>query len=211
MTTKAHGSLSLCLLSTTSLILYYGSLELISFLHGPSSQASALKQRDTDTTLVALAEQQRNGNGANDALCNSLYEVACAEDERALILREAGVIASLFTLLLAVFPKFFVHGTSYTRQQRLYFVAMVLPLLIIPSSIGQVVYLGRVPVEVSLMKTSSWGVGGGLASGGYCAMQSMLKGEGDGQDSLAKLLRECKVVGVAAVIVYLVLGRRSGS
>lgn len=184
------------------------SLQLIGLLHGPSDENNALdRQQSIQTKLLALAQQNEFTLPWEDGeTVFKYYQDEAYQDDRALILRDAGVICAFFTLLLVLVSNF--TSTSYSASQRLWFSLLALPLYFAPGFLGQIVFQKTIPVEIALFKT--WGAAKGMSYIGYCSLKGLLVGLGDGPSTYLTTIHDLKVVGSASFLVFVMLGVTPG-
>lgn len=203
MATKTHAILASFFCITTYALIFTKSLPLIGVLHGPSDEINALdRHRSVQTEILSLSGQNEDITWPGDDVFEP-YQNSAYQDHRALILRDAGVIASLFALVLAMVPS--ITSVYYTAGQRLYIFLMSLPLYIVPGLIGQLYFQKTIPIEIVLLKTC--GLTKGLSYVGYCSIKSLLIGVGiDGPYSSLTLFHDLKVVVSAEFLTYIVLG-----
>lgn len=205
-TTHALLAVAFCYLSL--IVTCTSSLRLIGLLHGPSDEKYALdEQRRVQAEILALSEKYEDdwpwNDGESSESVLSLYR-DLVDDPLTLLLHDAGAIASMLAMILVLVPKFF-SSTSYSAIRRFYFLLLAFPLCIAPGMIAQVVIQKRVPIEILLV--GSWRSTKGLAYSGYCSLQSLLLGlEGDDISSALTTIHDLKVVGLAGLLVFLILG-----
>ena len=207
MTTKTHSLLSFCVCFFCTACIVTNSLPLISFLHGPSDETKALDQQQSARTEVsALATQSNYGwpweaNETADRVL-AFYHGVGYQDQRALVLRDAGIISALFTLILVLAPNFM--SISYSASQRLRFLLLALPLYITPGLFGQVVFQKTVPIEMLMLQ--SWGAAKGLSYVGYCSGRDLLIGSENLQSTFLSLIHNVSVTVSSYFLVSTVLG-----
>ena len=157
---------------------------------------------------MTLARQQRDDADWPDTETAesifALYRDLAYQDSRAMILRDAGVISAVFTLLIALLPLFGPNISSSTSQ-RVRFLLLAILLYITPGLVGQVVFQKLVPIEILLLK--SWGEVNGLIYVGYCSGRSLLSGLVDEEAyTVLAIFHDLKVVVLAGLLVFLILG-----
>jgi hypothetical protein len=187
MTTKLHTALSLSTLTTINYLIYLKSSALIGFIHGPSAQLAALKEYQFTNSLL----------GAQKVTWCDAYDTAYANST---LLRDAGTIAALFTIILVFIPGFL--SLNHTKTQRMSFL-LLLPLLwITPGLIGQIL-AEHIPIELAFLE--NFGVRGiGMIE--YCSLHSLVL-EGRELSSMTEVvIYEANLVGVASAMLFLVLG-----
>lgn len=139
-------------------------------------------------------------------LVYSIYQDVAYLDHRAQILRDAGIVAAIFTMILSLATNFM--PTLYSKHQRLCFFLLALPMYIMPGLVGQLVYQKSLPFEVQLLKEGygAKGMGKGLFYIGYCSFQSILIGLGNGAPTSFALIHEFKVISLAGLLAFILLG-----
>ena len=205
---SSHGLLGILLCYATCIIICTSSLPLIGSLHGPSDERIATKRQALMQSQF-LAMTNRDGAiswpwddiGTAEAVL-AMYEEVAYQDDRAAILRDAGAVAALFALLLAMFPNFTTN--SYSTSQRLYFAMLALPMYIASSQVGQIVFEKTNPIEIEMGQT--WGMAKAMAFALYCSGQSLLTGIGGELLSSVSLMHEAKVVVSAGALSFFILG-----
>jgi len=172
-------------------------------LHGPSDEKHALDQRQSLQTKLLAHEYSWPWDDTETAdLISALYQDVAYQDYRAQILRDAGIIAAFFTMILVLVANF--TSRSYSKSERLCFFLLALPLMVTPGLVGQVVFQKTVPIEILLFQASD--VAKGFSYIGYCSIQSILIGLGDGASTFLTLIHELKVVSSAGLLVFLIVG-----
>ena len=202
MTIKTHAALAISLCYATCIVICNNTLPLIGFLYGPSSEIDARDQkRSVEAMIVPLATRGGNAWPWDDT---EIFDVVLAQyndvgyrDHRALVLRDAGVIAALFALILALNP-------NYGVVSRLKFSLLFLPLYAAPGLVGQIAFQRTTPIETLVLK--SWGLRRGLTCIGYCSIQSLLSGPEAALLTGSTLLHDIRVVVAADLLVFLMLG-----
>lgn len=210
MTTNTHVLLALVFCYTACVVIHTNCLRLIGFLHGPSDEMSAFdQQQQVQSKLLSLSAQQKyvahwpdNDETAESVF--AIYRDLAYFDTRAIILRDAGVVAALFTLFLALIPNFM--SLSYSASQRVRFLLLAILLYITPGLVGQVAFQNTVPIESLLLK--SWGALKGLSYVNYCTVQSLLMGltDDNGTYTVLAIIHDLKVVASASLLVFLIPG-----
>ena len=103
MTTTSHVLLALVFCYTTNIVIRYQCNGLIGLLHGPSDEKIANEQEHhVQNKLLSLAQQRDDVHWPDVDTAESifaLYRDLAYQDHRALVLRDAGVISAVFTLL----------------------------------------------------------------------------------------------------------------
>eukprot|EP00956_Cyclotella_meneghiniana_P042153 scaffold248381_cov99-Cyclotella_meneghiniana.AAC.1 len=221
MTTKLHTITALATLSTIDCLIYFNPSSLIGYLYGPQAQLSAIDQyislvyggsSDSSPSSAPISavvdkyyhqftDNETSLHAQDDAYsrCDA-YNTAYQEFT---LPRDAGIIASLFTIMLLLLPKFL--SVRYTRQQYLCFL-LLLPLLsLTPGLMGQIILTRSIPIELSFLKL---GVVRGMGLIQYCSMQSFVSGSNVHHDGSMEdvLLYDSKLVGLAASLLFVVLG-----
>lgn len=186
MATLTHTILSLATLSVVNFLIYFQPSSLIGFINGPSDQVTAIDKYQFINTFLS----------SHDPTDCDAYTTAY---ENASLLRDAGIIASLFTLVLLLLPGFV--ALSYTKRQKLYFILLLPFLWVTPGLIGQILS-AQIPIELSYLE--AFGMNG-ISMVGYCSLQSLVSG-GHGITSIAEVVYELKVVSLAAGMLFVVLG-----
>ncbi|KAL7551092.1 hypothetical protein ACHAWF_014288 [Thalassiosira exigua] len=211
MTSKLHTSLALTCCYTACIVIFTSSFPLIGLLHGPSGESNATdQQQQIRAKLLALGKDDDHpgwpweGGFETAESVFGIYRDVAYRDPRALLLHDAGMIAAIFTLLLALAPKFFSH-TSYSARQRLCFFILMVPLSTTGLA-GQVAIQQTIPFELLLVER--WGLLRGLSFIAYCSMKSLSLGLGGEEASslLTASFYELKVLGSAGFLVFLILG-----
>eukprot|EP00804_Cyclotella_cryptica_P029971 CCRYP_013422-RA/>CCRYP_013422-RA protein AED:0.05 eAED:0.05 QI:193/1/1/1/0/0/2/504/208 len=193
MTSTLQGVLSLTLLFAINFLVYFKPSQLIGFLHGPKTQIEALHQ------WHALREwHQAKINSAaswtNDMSCHSYNE----SYQQSSSFRDAGVIASLFSIITILFPNFV--SMNLTKSQRLHFI-MVFPSLWITSGLFGQILSKTIPVESYFL---SQGIAGWFNTV-YCSLNAVVSGPVE-LSLIDLVVYEFKVVGIAAILLFLLLG-----
>ncbi|KAL7474486.1 hypothetical protein ACHAW6_000459 [Cyclotella cf. meneghiniana] len=194
MMAKLHTGLSVTLVSTINCIVYFKSAQLIAFIHGPSSQVEAVQQWDALQSLKPIS-QNDDKSWINDITCNAYNQ---SYQQSSSLFRDAGVIASIFTIIAVLFPGFISRNLS--KMQRLHFVFVIPSLWITPGLFGQILSK-TIPVELYFL---SRGIVG-LLNMVYCSLNAVVSGPV--KLSLMNLLvYELEVVWVAAMLLFFLLG-----
>jgi hypothetical protein len=206
MTIKTHAALAISFCYATCIVICCNSnaLPLIGFLYGPTSEIDAQHQkRSVEAMLAPLAATRHDGNAwpwenidIFEVVLDQYNDVAY-RDHRALVLRDAGVIAAFFALILTLNP-------NYGVVSRLKFSLLSLPLYAAPGMVGQITFLRTTPIEILLLK--AWGVRRGMACIGYCSIRSLLSGPENALLTGSTLIHDIRVVVAAGLLVFLLLG-----
>ena len=212
MTTKLHTIVALATLSTIDYLIYCNPSSLIGYLYGPQAQLAAIDQYislvyggggSPSSAPVSAVDQYYHQFTADTSLhaqddafsrCDA-YDTAYQGFS---LLRDAGIVASLFTMMLLLLPRFL--SVRYTKQQCLCFLLLLPLLLLTPGLIGQIILAGSIPIEISFLKL---GVVHGMGLIQYCSMQSFMSGAGVVKDII---LYDFKLVGLAGALLFLITG-----
>jgi hypothetical protein len=204
MTIETHAALAISFCYATCIVIICNnSLPLIGFLYGPTSEIDARdRNRSVEAMLVPLlAAGGGNARPWDDAktfgFVLAQYDDVAYKDHRALVLRDAGVVAAFFALILALDPNLGVAS-------RLKCSLLSLPLYAAPGLVGQISILRATPIEILLLK--AWGLRRGLACVGYCSIRSLLSGPEVALLTGSALLHDIKVVVAAGLLAFLMLG-----
>ncbi|KAL9184560.1 hypothetical protein ACHAXT_012530 [Thalassiosira profunda] len=203
MSTKAHALLALFLCLATSLVVHT-SLGAIGLFFGPSAAARALEQQQQLQTSLAAVERAHGAPWPWEDGASAVGDIVCSNDgvdARSDILRDAGMVAGIFALLLALARKF--SAKEMTSERRMALLLLSVPLCVLPGLVGQLVFEQRVPNEVTAIQ--SLGLGKGMAYFGYCLSKGLFGGVGDAS-AIATLFHESKVVAVAGLLSVSILG-----
>mmetsp|Transcript_41189 Transcript_41189/g.86489 ORF Transcript_41189/g.86489 Transcript_41189/m.86489 type:complete len:217 (-) Transcript_41189:80-730(-) len=215
MGAKIHAALAIAFSVATFIVIFTSSLPLIGLLHGPSDEKKAVAQQQyIQAKILELGEENGviwpwNDTERVEDLVFHPYQDIAYQDQRALVLRDAGIIAAFFALILVLAPNFM--PVYYSKSQRLRFLSLALPLYFVPGLIGQIAFQKTIPMEIMLLE--AWGLAKGFSYVGYCSLQSLLIGggvDGDGPSMLFTMMHDLKVVMSASGLVFLVLGLMPG-
>lgn len=187
MATAIHTILSLTVLSAINCLIYFQASSLIGFIHGPLAQIAA--QNKYELTNTFLNEQESTDCDAYD----TAYEDASLP-------RDAGMIASFFTMILIVLPGFLSY--NFTKRQCASFILLVPLLCISPGLISQILS-AQIPIELSFFR--AFGLNGiGMAE--KCSIRNLVTGWHNLSSLVGVAVYEMKLVGLAAFVLFLVLG-----
>ena len=191
--------LALWLCYTSFIVVVCISSQLIGFFHGPSAHNASVEQQLLFDKLPAIDNQDKYAETA-DLVLEQYYKMAYTDD-RALILRDAGIISALLAMIIVMFPNF--TSTSYSNSQRLSLLLLILPLYLLPGLLGQILFQKSIPIEIWLITKSP---SNGLAYIAYCSAKSLLVGMGESQSVFSTIMHELKVVVSAVILVFVTLG-----
>ena len=163
--------LALCLCYTSFIVVVCISSQLIGFIHGPSSHNASVEQQLSFDKLPAIDNQDNYSAETADLVLEQYYKTAYTDD-RALILRDAGIISALLAMIIVMFPNF----TSTSYSNRLCFLLLILPLYLLPGLLGQILFQKSIPIEIWLITKSP---SSGLKYIAYCSAKSLLVGMGE--------------------------------
>ena len=193
--------LAICLCYTSFIVVVCISSQLIGFIHGPSSHNASVERQLSFDKLPAIDNQDNYSAETADLVLEQYYKTAYTDD-RALILRDAGIISALLAMIIVMFPNF--TSTSYSNSgQRLCFLLLILPLYLLPGLLGQILFQKSVPIEIWLITKSP---SSGLKYIAYCSAKSLLVGMGESQSIFSTIMHELKVVVSAVILVFVTLG-----
>ena len=205
MTIKTHAALAISFCYATCIVICCNNnaLPLIGFLYGPTSEIDAREhERSIEAMLVPLSTTYDGNAWPWENI--EIFDVVLAQyngvayrDHRALVLRDAGVIAAFFALILTLNP-------NYGVVSRLKFSLLSLPLYAAPGMVGQIAFLRTTPIEILLIK--AWGLRRGMTCIGYCSIRSLLSGPEAALLTGTTLLHDIRVVAAAGLLVFLMLG-----
>jgi len=215
MTIKTHAALAILFCYATCIVICNNSTLLIGFLYGPTSEVDARDQRRSveAVLLVSIDAIMRGGGGGRsgrsarqiwnndaetyDAFLAKYDDAAYYGDRRAVVLRDAGIIAAFFALILAM-------NANYDIASRLKFIILSLPLYVVPGLVGQLAFQRTTPIEILLL--NAWGMRGGIACIGYCSVRSLLRGLDEVAEFIGHtILHDVEVVTCAGLLAFLML------
>ena len=192
--------LAICLCYTSFIVVVCISSQLIGFIHGPSSHNASVERQLSFDKLPAIDNQDNYSAETADLVLEQYYTTAYTDD-RALILRDAGIISALLAMIIVMFPNF--TSTSYSNSHSISFLLLILPLYLLPGLLGQILFQKSVPIEIWLITKSP---SSGLKYIAYCSAKSLLVGMGESQSVFSTIMHELKVVVSAVILVFVTLG-----
>ena len=172
--------------------------QLIGFLAGPSAENIAVEQMEMQIKLFKSAKHSSN----NIEVVAEQYDIAY-QNQSAAICRDAGIIASIFLLMVTLVPN--LTATSYSKSERLCCILLAFPLYTFVGMVGQILFKSTVPIEIVILK--SWDdVLKSLYFIGYCSFHGLLTGLGEGESITLIVMHDVKVVILACVLVFAMVG-----
>lgn len=169
--------------------------QLIGFLAGPSAENIAVEQMEMQ---IKLFKSAKHSNNIIEKVAEQ-YDIAY-QNHNAAICRDAGIIASIFLLMVTLIPN--LTATSYSKSERLCCILLAFPLL---GMVGQILFKSTVPIEIVILK--SWDdVLKSLYFIGYCSFQGLLTGLGEGESITLIVMHDVKVVILACMLVFSMVG-----
>ena len=200
---KLSSIFGLLLCYTTCISMINISQQLIEFVSGPSAEIACIEKHQlVQSKLNEILEQQNDYTAIESAEMILEQYDKTYQDYYTLILRDAGIISSIYVLLLVLFPKF--SDTKYSKEQRMWLFILIIPLYLIPSMLSQVFIQNTVPIESTILNT--FGFAKGLAYIEYCSGRSLLIGLGVGVGVFETIIHETKVVATAALFMFVTRG-----
>jgi len=164
------------------------SLELIGFVYGPVNELLASEgQREVAEKLSSFEADKWPWEG-DQSILSALYDQSYWNEEAA-TLRDAGEVAAIFAMILALVPNF--TNRKYSRQQQLLLLIMSSQVRALAALAGQIIFQKSVPVETLIIQRL--GLSRGVLTCQYCSIRSLVDGFSQ-HSQILSLLSDGKVV-----------------
>mmetsp|Transcript_20796 Transcript_20796/g.48829 ORF Transcript_20796/g.48829 Transcript_20796/m.48829 type:complete len:206 (-) Transcript_20796:77-694(-) len=177
-------------------ILFTRSLELIGFIYGPVNELLASeRQREVAGQLSSLETDKWPWEG-DQSILSAVYDQSY-RNQGAATVRDAGEVAAIFAMILALIPN--LTNRKYSIREKLLLLIMSSQVRAMSAMMGQIAFQRSVPVETLMIQRL--GLFRGILTWQYCSVRSVAGFDGIDQHSqMLSFLNEGKVLGCALAL-----------